>query len=968
MQNERHDRLSELFERAIELSPDARGRFIEVCSDDPAVRSELRSLLAAHDRTPNLLERIAGDVLPAALQAVIDQDSLSADAGPAQRLASTPQVWRNAAPSLEPGRRLGTYTIQRRIAAGGLGIVYHAFDTALQREVAIKTLALSRPDARETLLREARAASALNHPHICTIYEVGEHDGISFIAMEYVEGRPLRDVIPNDGLPTELILRYGRQVAEAVEHAHRQGILHRDLKSANVMVSAESQAKVLDFGLASRIPAAELETLTQTRVAEADVGSLAGTLPYLAPELLRGNAASKRTDVWALGVLLYEIAAGSLPFRGSTPFDLTAAILEGSPAPLPAKLPMPLRAVIGRCLARDPPQRYQHAGEVRVALETLQLGTDPSLPVRDESQTIAGHEPWRHRRLPIAGIVAELLAGAASETKSRWLGLSAIALVLLVAASYWAGLLRPSHAPPVFHQLTFQQGFIESATYAPGGDTVVFAASWEGGPSELYSLRVDSPTGVRPLGISAGRVLGVSRKGEIAFLQGLGDPNGTAATLAIAPLGAGSPRQILEDILSADWSPAKDDLAVSHRMGGGFRLEYPVGKVVRETSGFFDSVRFSPDGEHIAVVEHPVIGDSAGFVEVLDLSGHAQVLTRKWLGWVSVAWEPSGKEIWFTASDTPNQSALYAVSLNGKQRMLASVPGTIVIQSVLPSGRALIIDAKARHGLMVSTPDHPNERDFSWFEWPDNPVFSPDGKSIAFTETSVATGGEFTVFSRKLTGEPAVRLAQGWGGQTSPDGRWVLAVRSTEHPQLWLHPLGPGEPRQLTRPPVELGDGEWFPDSTRIAFTGRENGVWRTYLADLAGNVKPLTPPRAIGRPLTPDGKFLVTRYPDRSVKLLPVDGGQPLPIRGFEGTDLPLRFSNDAKYLFVYTMESPVLLKIWKIDIASGRREFVKAVGPSDPAGVYVTLKLALGPDLRSYAYIYGRRLSSLYEVEDTR
>src|SRR5262249_2780687 len=184
----------------------------------------------------------------------------------------------------------------------------------------------------------------------------------------------------------------------------------------------------------------------------------------------------------------------------------------------------------------------------------------------------------------------------------------------------------------------------------------------------------------------------------------------------------------------------------------------------------------------------------------------------------------------------------------------------------------------------------------------DDTDISPDGNSIAFSETSVATGGEFAVFSRKLTGEPAVRLVEGWGGQISPDGKWGLAVRPTEHPQLWLHPLGPGEPRQLTRPPVELGNGEGVPDSTRIAFTGNENGVGLPYLADLEGNAKPLTPPRAIGRPLTPDGRFLVTRYSDRSVKLLPVDGGQPLPVRGVEGADIFLRFSNDAKYLFVYT------------------------------------------------------------------
>ena len=310
------------------------------------------------------------------------------------------------------------YEIQRRIAAGGIGIVYHAFDPALQRPVAIKTLAWRAADARESLLREARAASALNHPRICTVYEVGEHDGVPFIAMEYIEGRPLRDVIPREGLPTELLVRYGSQVAEAIEYAHRHGVIHRDLKTANVMISAESQAKVLDFGLASRVPAADMETLS-TRVAEGEVGPLAGTLAYLAPEVLRGAPANKKSDVWALGVVLYEMASGKLPFRGSTPFDLTAAILEGSPAQLPTKLQMPLRAVIGRCLARDPAQRYQHAGEVRVALETLQLGSNSAV-WRDERPAARAAVPrWRRRGTVIAAAVTLMLAAAALIVRSR---------------------------------------------------------------------------------------------------------------------------------------------------------------------------------------------------------------------------------------------------------------------------------------------------------------------------------------------------------------------------------------------------------------------------------------------------------------------------------------------------------------------------------------------------------------------
>ena len=410
-----HDQLSELFERAVELSPEERRHFLEICTDDPAIRSDLRSLLAAHDRAPNLLERLAGDVLPAALQAVADDDRVHGRNGRlAQPIISTPERSTGGAPAaIAAGARMGAYEIQGRIAAGGMGVVYRAFDTVLQRTVAIKTLAWSTPDARASILREARAASALNHPHVCTIYEVGEHDDVPFIAMEYLDGRTLRDLIPPDGLPPESIVRYGVQVAQAVEYAHRHGIIHRDLKSTNVMISSEGHVKVLDFGLASRIPAAEMETVTRMRAAATNEGPLAGTLAYLAPELLRGSPADKRSDVWALGVLLYEVAAGRLPFQGATPFELTAAILNDTRPPLPATLPMPLQSVIGKCLVHDPAQRYRDAGELRVALETVQLGSDRSVTWREESRGAVRPAPRWRRPLLIAAVTVVALAGAA---------------------------------------------------------------------------------------------------------------------------------------------------------------------------------------------------------------------------------------------------------------------------------------------------------------------------------------------------------------------------------------------------------------------------------------------------------------------------------------------------------------------------------------------------------------------------
>ena len=408
------DQLSELFERAVELPAEGRRQFLEICTDDPAIRSELRSLLAAHDRAPNLLERLADDILPAALQAAGQQDGANGrTGGPAQPVTSTPERSDGGAPgAIEPGVRMGDYEIQARITGGGMGVIYRAFDTVLQRSVAIKTLAWSAPDARASLLREARAASALNHPHICTIHEVGEHKGVPFIAMEYIEGRTLRALIPPGGLAAESLMRCGVQVALAVEYAHRHGIIHRDLKCANVMVSSEGHVKVLDFGLARQLSAAEMETVTRTRAALTNGEALAGTLAYLAPELLRGDAADKRSDVWALGVMLYELGAGRLPFQGATPFELTAAILNGTRPALPATLSMPLQSVIGRCLSRDPTQRYRDAGELRVALETVQLGSDSSLGWREEARpAVRRASRWR-KLLLMAGVTTLALAGA----------------------------------------------------------------------------------------------------------------------------------------------------------------------------------------------------------------------------------------------------------------------------------------------------------------------------------------------------------------------------------------------------------------------------------------------------------------------------------------------------------------------------------------------------------------------------
>ena len=344
--------------------------------------------------------------------------------------------------SLSPGTRLGPYEVLAPLGSGGMGEVYRARDTRLERDVALKVLpaeALGDERARARLVREARLASKLNYPHICTIHDVGEAvpsspfvlsgskderasepvdtassgQAAAYIAMELVEGQPLSACLAQGPLAMDEVLRYGQQLAGALAHAHSRGVVHRDLKSANVMVTPEGQLKVLDFGLAKRLTDADLaEATTMSQPSLTEPGTVAGTLAYMAPEQLRGQPADARSDVWALGVVLYEMAVGRRPFEGQTSFELTAAILNQPASPVPAQVPGPVTGIVERCLAKEPAARYQRGSEVKAALDAVASGGAPSrLPA------------WR----------------AAAWSRRRLLG-GAAALALLVVCATLVGL------------------------------------------------------------------------------------------------------------------------------------------------------------------------------------------------------------------------------------------------------------------------------------------------------------------------------------------------------------------------------------------------------------------------------------------------------------------------------------------------------------------------------------------------
>ena len=376
------------------------------------------------------------------------------------------------------GETLGQYRIESRLGSGGMGVVYRAHDERLHRSVALKLIGAegrgSTPDERARLLDEARAASHLTHPHICTVYEVGELEGRVFIAMEFVEGQPLSQLVPADGLPAETVVRYGEQIAAALAHAHERGVIHRDLKTANVAVGAGGAAKILDFGLARRTTTRTAEETTQANTM-VDPGVLIGTLAYVAPEVLLGHGADARTDIWALGVVLYELSTGQLPFQGRSEYDLTAAILRSPAQPFPAHVPPILRAIILRCLAKEPSQRYQRAGEVRAALEAI------------------------HSDL----IVAPPVESIARRPRSAWLGATVAVVIGVVALAAWL-LARnredSRNAAPIGGRLTrivSSQDRTFDPAISPDGRMLAYVAEGPPGQIDLYAGRVSGGARIR---------------------------------------------------------------------------------------------------------------------------------------------------------------------------------------------------------------------------------------------------------------------------------------------------------------------------------------------------------------------------------------------------------------------------------------------------------------------------------------
>ena len=323
------------------------------------------------------------------------------------------------------GQTISHYRIVEKLGEGGMGVVYRAYDEQLHRDIALKVLPaelLRDPNARARLRREAQTAAALNHPNVCAVYEVAEADGVLYIAMEFVKGCTLRD-LAKEGLPHDVWIKYAIQVADALAHAHSLGILHRDIKTSNVMISSDGRAKVVDFGLAKHMQEDDLD-MTRSSLTVDRPGGFVGTLAYAAPEILQGQSPDSRSDVWSLGVLLFEMLTGTRPFKGGTAYEITSAILNSGPEPVPSSVPLGVRAVIQRCLRKLPSERFQKAGEVRAALDVAASYSD---------QPTADERAGRKRHIPL---------------RAKWtMALGGILIVVAVWLAYHPSLDRATRTP-----------------------------------------------------------------------------------------------------------------------------------------------------------------------------------------------------------------------------------------------------------------------------------------------------------------------------------------------------------------------------------------------------------------------------------------------------------------------------------------------------------------------------------------
>ena len=843
------------------------------------------------------------------------------------------------------GQLVGHYRILEKIGAGGMGEIFRARDERLGRDVALKLIrpaSSDNPDHLRRFEQEARAAAALNHPNIVAIYDVGFEGSTPYIVSELLEGKNLRQRLAEGVIPVREAADYALQIANALAAAHDRHIVHRDLKPENLFLTHDGRMKILDFGVAKLTVPLDNRSVEQlTTVTKS--GTVIGTVAYMSPEQLRSKSVDHRSDIFSFGAILYEMLSGSRAFRGETEVDTMTAVLREDPPTSnleQAAVPLGYQDVLKHCLEKEPENRFQSARDLAFALQTLSGTAATQIPFRRPLKRGPRALPWA-----IVGVLAA-------------------ATLLLILLQF-----RPPAPPPAYRRLTFEPGTIYSARFASDGQSIVYSAAWNGKPVQLFST-VGNSLLAQPLDVNDANLLAISRNNELALVS-RGHPTGQLETadgmLTVSPLAGGSPRDVLSDVRWADWDPS-GKLAVVHYVDGHSRLEFPIGTVLYQSGGWISHVRFSPQGDKIAFMDHPALWDNRGSVSVTDLSGKVQPLSEQWASEQGIAWRPDGREIWFTAIDKGYNLNLMAVNLSGKLRTLLNSPVGITLQDIAADGRVLATLNSKRLEMALSIRGGSEDAVLSWHDWNVVKDISPDDQFVLFEDASEAAGAGYSVALRKFDGSLPVRLGEGSAGGLSPDGKWAISVSTSSPAELRLLPIGPGQPRPVEVAGLEHIQNGWarfLPDGQRLIVNANEVGrAARCYVLGVAGGkAKPVTPEGFRCGPSSPDSQFVVGFGPSGSMALYPVQGGSSHLIPGLQAGFHPVQWSADSSVLYGYH-EGEFPSRVYKVEVATGKQTMIHELKPASPAGVVMVSPIVVSRDGTRFAYSYNQTLSELYLI----
>jgi len=896
---------------------------------------------------------------------------------------------------------LGPYRIVSLLGEGGMGAVYRAKDTRLGRDVAVKiltALTLSDQERVQRFEQEARATGMLNHPNLLTIYDVGNEGGTAYIVSELLEGETLRERLERGPLAIRRAVDAALQVANGLAAAHEKGVIHRDLKPDNIFLTRDGRAKILDFGIAKLSAKSDDGGIFQQAATEP--GMVLGTVGYMSPEQVRGEPVDTRSDIFAFGAILYEMLTGVRAFKRNSSIETLSAILKEDPPDLAESLPnVPpaLERLSRRCLEKDRERRFQSARDLAFNLETMSSMSAPgggtfsnvSNPMAahagPHSTTMRVPPDSDARRTSATGVRPATSAMPATARiparqptlaipRPRRVSPFLLTLLFIVAVGgagfggwYLATREMKEAAPPevVFHRMTFRRGEVRSARFGPDGDSIVYSAAWDGNPSEVFVANRQSPE-ARPLGVQDADVLAVSKSTELAVLLRR-DRLTNLGTLARVPLAGGTPREVAEQVLQADWSPDGENLTVIRGGNGKFRIESPIGRVRYETAHTLRDVRVAADGRIAFIESYTGKND----VSILEPKAAKPVsVARGWgHGATGLAWAPGGKEIWITGTDTAEPPAMYAVNIDtGETRLVSRLTGSMRLYDI-SAGHVLLFNGMWRAALEVQAPGESTERDLSWLDWSNLADLSRDGRTILFNETREGGGAASAMYLRRLDAPTPVRIGDGWGDAISPDGKYVLGHSGAK---LVVVPTGSGEARELKADGAFDPGAAWLPDGRRVVVAGAlPNKGYQLFVIDtLDESVKPVSPEHIWGdayRPfaVSPDGHYVAGMTKQQTIALYPVDANaEPSIVPGIEPGEVPITWSADGASLFVFR-PTALPAQVTRVTLATGARVPWKQFSPTDPAGVYKIAPICITPDGTAYAYDALRMLGDLYVAD---